>query len=142
MEKEMSGVLNWLVDGFAKLHKASLQLTLTAEQQTRANLLLLGSESPQASVRSCLVKKKDGVMGAVDLYEKYQIWCREHHLLPFASKQFHQIVKPELEIGLGLKYRHDLASEQGKARRGWKGLALVERTVAENLENGSNKSAA
>jgi hypothetical protein len=36
-----------------------------------------------------------------------------------------------------LKYRHDLASGTGKAMRGWKGLALVEGTVAENLKNES-----
>jgi hypothetical protein len=29
---------------------------------------------------------------------------------------------------------------RGRARRGWKGLALVEETVAENLENESRKS--
>ena len=33
---------------------------------------------------------------------------------------------------MGLKYRHDLASENGKAKRGWKGLALVGRAIVEN----------
>jgi len=37
---------------------------------------------------------------------------------------------------MGLKYRHDLESERGKAMRGWKGLALVE---VERAENGSCK---
>ena len=31
------------------------------------------------------------------------------------------------EIGLGLKHRHDVEGENGKANRGWKGLALVGR---------------
>lgn len=70
LQSEMSGVLNWLLEGFAKLHKSGLQLTMTSEQQTRANVLLLASESPQAFVRSCLIKKKDGVMGVADLYEQ------------------------------------------------------------------------
>jgi hypothetical protein len=35
-----------------------------------------------------------------------------------------------------------LASENGKAKRGWKGLALVERAGCGNLKNESMKSAA
>ena len=35
--------------------------------------------------------------------------------------------KEEIEIGLGLKCRHDLEGANGKARRGWKGLGLVGR---------------
>ncbi len=35
--------------------------------------------------------------------------------------------KEEIEIGLGMKLRHDLEGGNGKARRGWKGLGLVGR---------------
>ena len=35
--------------------------------------------------------------------------------------------KEEMEIGMRLKYRHHLATENGKARRGWNGLGLVGR---------------
>lgn len=48
----------------------------------------------------------------------------------------------EIEIGLGLEYRHDLASENGKAKRGWKGLGLVSRDHEENPGNESLNSAA
>jgi len=126
LQTEMSGILNWLLDGFAKLHKAGLQLTLTTEQQTKANVVLIASESASAFVRSCIVKKKDEVMGVAELYEKYQNWCRIHQLQPFTSKQFSQIAKTEIETGLGLKLRHDLVGENGKAVRGWMGLALIE----------------
>ena len=79
-------------------------------------------------------------MGVVEMYENYQVWCRQHHFKPFASKQFHKIVKAEVEINLGLKYRHDLEGLNGKAMRGWKGLALVESGNVEKAENGQNKS--
>jgi hypothetical protein len=65
-------------------------------------------------------------MGVAELYEKYQNWCRIHQLQPFTSKQFSQIAKTEIETGLGLKLRHDLVGENGKAVRGWMGLALIE----------------
>jgi hypothetical protein len=50
--------------------------------------------------------------------------------------------KEEIEIGLGLKLRHDLGGGNGKARRGWKGLTLAERANRGNLQNESMKSAA
>ena len=88
------------------------------------------------------MKKKDSELGVVDLYEHYQEWCRENNIRPFASRPFTSEAKREIEIGMGLKYRHDLASGNGGAKRGWKGLALVDRNVAENLENTSCESAA
>jgi phage/plasmid-associated DNA primase len=140
LKTESSGILNWLLAGRAKLVKDKLQLTLTREQKARTATLLMGSESPSAFVRSALVKKKDGVTGAVDLYEKYQMWCRTNQLQPFAYKKFQKTVKADVEINFGLKYRHDLVGENGKAMRGWKGLALVEGTVQKSFAKESSKS--
>jgi hypothetical protein len=81
-----------------------------------------------------LVKRKDAELGVVDLYWLYQEWCRENHLRSFPSKPFSRIAKEEIELTWGLKLRHDLPGEKGKPRRGWKGLALVERAVVENVE--------
>jgi len=139
-EKEGSGILNWLLEGRKKLVKDSLQLIQTKEQQARTSMLLLGSESPKAYVQNCLMKKQGANLGAVEMYENYQSWCRVHNLVPFASKQFHKIVKSEVEIRFGLRYRHDLVAENGKAMRGWKNLALVESGEIENAKNASVES--
>ena len=136
LKNEASGILNWLLEGRAKLAKDKLQLTQTPEQKARAAVLLMASESPAAFVRSCLVKQKDSELGVVDLYEAYQIWCQKHQLAPFSSKQFSRSAKAEIEISLGLKCRHDLAQNDGVVR-GWKGLAMRE---AENVEIASNRS--
>jgi hypothetical protein len=45
--------------------------------------------------------------------------------------------KEEIEIGLGLKCRHDLEGANGKAKRGWKGLGLVGRIDVAESKNGS-----
>jgi phage/plasmid-associated DNA primase len=142
LKNEASGILNWLLEGRAKLAKEKLQLVQTPEQKERAATLLLASDSPSAFVRSCLVKKRDAELGVFDLYAHYQNWCRLNHVRPFASRPFTATAKEEIEIGLGLKLRHDLASGNGKAKRGWKGLALVERADLGNLKNESCKSAA
>jgi hypothetical protein len=69
-----------------------------------------------------------------DLYEGYQNWCRKLSLRPFTSKAFMKIAKEEVEVGFGMRPRHDLTGENGKARRGWAGLAM--KTI-ENVENQS-----
>jgi hypothetical protein len=43
---------------------------------------------------------------------------------------------------MGMKLRHDLEGGNGKAKRGWKGLGLVERTDCGNPKNESIKSGA
>jgi hypothetical protein len=73
-----------------------------------------------------------------DLYEEYQVWCRKLSCRPFTSKAFMKIAKEEVEVGFGMRPRHDLTGGNGKARRGWSGLAL--KTI-ENVENQSVLSA-
>ena len=102
---------------------------------------MLASDSPAAFVRSCLVKKRDGELGVVDLYAHYQEWTKLNHVRPFASRAFTSTAKEEIEIAMGMKLRHDLEGGNGKAKRGWKGLAILERTdtgtAPGKLENGS-----
>ena len=126
----------------ARLAKDRLQLTQTPEQKERAATLLLASDSPAAFVRSCLVKKRDGELGVVDLYGHYQKWAKLNHVRPFSSRPFTSTAKEEIEIGLGMKLRHDLEGGNGKARRGWKGLALVEMADCGKLKSESMESAA
>jgi putative DNA primase/helicase len=108
LKNESSGILNWLLEGRAKLTKDKLQLTQTPEQKARTINLLLTSDSPSAFVRSCLVKKRDAELGVVDLYGHYQEWCRLNHVRPFASRAFIFQAKEEIEIGMGRKLSHDL----------------------------------
>ncbi len=86
------------------------------------------------------MKKRDAELGVVDLYEHYQEWCRKNHVRPFASRPFTSTAKEEIEIGLGMKLRHDLEGGNGMAKRGWKGLALGGRIDAGTGENGSLES--
>ena len=125
LAKEKSGILNWMLEGRAKLAKDSHQLKLTPQQTERANVLLLSSDSPSAFVRTRLMKAKDRELGAVEMYEQYQKWCQKHQLPPFPGKDFTSIAKQEIETGLGLRYRHDLGGAGGCVR-GWKGVAVVE----------------
>lgn len=50
------------------------------------------------------------------------------------------MVKAEIETRFGLKYRHDLSSENGGCMRGWKGLALIEVDDVADVQNQSVQS--
>jgi hypothetical protein len=70
------------------------------------------------------------------------VWCRVVHAQEnirarsngLAKSHFTltSTAKEEIEITWGPKLRHDLPGNNGKARRGWKGLARVERAVVED----------
>jgi len=85
----------------------------------------MASQSPSAFVQSRLEERKDSEITAVDLYAHYQEWCQENNVRPFASQAFTQMAKEEIELKLGLRYRHDLGGEEG-SNRGWKGVAFGE----------------
>lgn len=99
LKTESSVILDWLLEGRAKLVKDKLQWTQTPEQKGRTTNLLLGSDSPAAFVRSRLVKKKDADLGVVDLCEHYQQWCRLNHVRPFGSRPFTATAKEEIVMG-------------------------------------------
>ena len=87
------------------------------------------------------MKKKEAVIAAVDLYTAYARWCRDNHLRPVASQAFSRIAQDQIELGHGVKYRHDLLSEDRKARREWKGLKLLDRDDGGQMALLSRKSA-
>jgi P4 family phage/plasmid primase-like protien len=121
---EASGILNWLLEGRRKLLQSKLQLTTTKAQRERAANVLLASESPKAFVRSCIQKQKDSVILMADIYEEYQKWCRNTGVRAFTSREFINVAKEEIETTFGLKPRHDLQADGGKAKRGWTGVTL------------------
>ena len=78
--------------------------------------------------------------GGVDLYTAYVRWCRNNHVKPFPPQAFSRIAEEEIELEHGLRYRHDPVFEDGKAHRGWKGVAKIERPDAEDIAVSSRKS--
>jgi P4 family phage/plasmid primase-like protien len=124
MKEEASGVLNWLLQGWAKLWRDKMQLLQNQEQKQRSAKLLLSSESPKAFVRTCIKQRKGSIIWMGDIYGEYQKWCRKQSLQPFTSRDFMNCFKGEIEMGFGLRPRQDLIADSGTARRGWPGLVV------------------
>jgi putative DNA primase/helicase len=136
---EGPAILNWLIEGRRKLFKARFQISKTTEQQQRTAALVMASQSPKAFVLECLRREEGAEMSGSDLFAHYHHWCMENQVTPFAGQYFNQMAKDEIEITLGLRYRHDLKTREGTATRGWKNLKLI-KTGATNDENSSEVS--
>ena len=57
------------------------------------------------------------------------------------SQGFSRIAQEAIALEHGLRYRHDLVSQDRKARRGWKGLTLLDRDDGGQIDVLSKKSA-
>ncbi len=136
---EGPGILNWLLEGRKKIFKDKLQLKMTPEQKARAANLLMASQSPAAFVGACLQRREQSEITAMDLYSDYQEWCQENRIRALASQAFTQVAKEEIELRLGLRYRHDLGAE--RTLRGWKGVGLVQTANLEKAETTPAESA-
>ena len=137
LQTEAPGILNWLLQGRARLVKDKFQQTQTQEQKERAATLLMESESPLVFVRCCIQRQKGGVIWGAELYEQYQKWCRQLALRPVRAKEFMQMAKAEIETTFGLRPRHDLVRDNRKAGRGWSGLVVVIEMAGETSEKQS-----
>jgi phage/plasmid-associated DNA primase len=131
MKEETSGIVNWLLEGLAKLWKDKLQLILNQEQKQRAANLLVLSESSKAFITAQVQKVKGNILWPDELYEHYQAWCRNQSLRPLTSYDFMKVARDEIEIGFGRRVRRNLPDENGSMQRGWMDLAVVMDTAAD-----------
>ena len=66
--------------------------------------------------------------------------AKKNHVRPFASRPFTAAAKEEIEIGMGRKLSHDLKGGNGKAKRGWKGVGILEVLgLRQELRQGNSK---
>ena len=77
LSAEASGVLNWMLEGLAKLKADDWVLRLTAKQTKTVDDLLLQSDSSNVFVRECLESDEGGgTITSLDLFEAYSRYCR------------------------------------------------------------------
>ncbi len=142
IKTEASGVLNWLLEGRAKLRADRLHLNLTDEQDKRIANLLMGSDSAVGFLRESLIKREGSLLSVTDLYAHYEQWCAGNRIRPVPSREFSSEARQHIALSTGLRFRHDLGEEQGQmARRGWIGLAVCDNPQPENVVVASAESA-
>lgn len=125
LEQESAGILNWALEGLAKLRADGWQLHLTSTQQEAVDNLLLESDGHTIFIREELVKDEDAQITSDQLFAAYADYCFERGWLTISRHRFGQQVGDLVTRQYGKALRKDIPDpETGKAQRGWRGLAL------------------
>jgi P4 family phage/plasmid primase-like protien len=141
LERESSGVLNWMLDGLDKLRAAAWQLVLTANQQNAVNHLLLESDGHAIFARECLKPDSARMLTLPDAYAIYVEFCTQRGWMALSRNKFTTAISDEVVRQFGITTRNDVPDAKGKAQRGWKRLACREQFTQLTNETVSELSA-
>jgi P4 family phage/plasmid primase-like protien len=124
--EEGSGILNWLIEGAAAYRDDMDKLghiRLTEKQQQRVATLLHDSDSVLSFVEQCVIKQEKSDVSSEELLLRYHAHCKEQRWTPVSMHPFQIRIHDVLCQRFIVCRTHDITRE-GKAVRGYKGLAL------------------
>jgi hypothetical protein len=127
LEREGSGVLNWMLAGLDKLRADSWHLHLTANQQTAVDNLLLESDGHAVFARECLKRDATQAVTVQDCFAAYVEFCNQRGWTALTRNKFTPAISDDVVRQFGITPRHDIPDVNGKPQRGWKALALTEK---------------
>ena len=125
LQREASGVLNWMLKGLKKLRADGWQLHLTTNQQAAVDNLLLESDGITLFVNEALEPSKDSPLTVPDCFSAYVDFCNNRDWKTLTRRQFGNSIGDAVTRQYGLTVRHDVKTAgDGTAQRGWVGLCV------------------
>lgn len=125
LQGEASGILNWMLEGRAKLVADGCQIKLTDAQQRRVDdLFKRPVPAHERFVRERVVRSPDKNLTVSDAYAGYMELCERLGVEPVGRRDFKGLVADVIQKDFGLGVRNDIRDGAGKYQRGWKGLCL------------------
>jgi putative DNA primase/helicase len=128
LKREGPGIVNLLLEGLRRALievEATGDLELSAGQLERVDKLILRSDSVESFVDRTVRERVAGRILAEDVLDRYAMFCRVRDWRPVPEKVFLEKLGRLLFERFGRPKAHDLEGQDGKARRGWRGLELV-----------------
>jgi phage/plasmid-associated DNA primase len=126
VDEEASGILNWLIDG-AMAYRAEMDkrgtLAQSEKQQQRVATLLHDSDSVLSFVEQCVTPQEKSDVSSEELLLGYHTHCKKQRWTPVSGHQF-QVRLPDVLCEQHNVCRRNDITREGKAVRGYKGLAL------------------
>jgi P4 family phage/plasmid primase-like protien len=129
LEKEASGVLNWMIEGLDKIRAAGWQLNLTNGQQTIVDNLLLESDAHNLFARQALVHAAGKELTVQDCFAAYVEFCNARGWTTLTKNKFSRDIGDVVARVYGITVRHDIKDANGKDQRGWKDLQLRDKVA-------------
>lgn len=125
LEREGPGVLNWMLEGLAKLRADDWQLRLTSSQQMAVDNLLLESDAHSLFVREELEKADGSQITVQELFTAYAEFCNSRGWSALGRNKFGAVIGDIVIRQFGKTISHDISdATNSKAQRGWRGLEL------------------
>lgn len=116
-DETLSGILNWAVEGWGRLHERDGFTNVESHDETRQRWQSWG-ESVEQFIADCVENDPDADrISTGDAYTRYQAWCRDQTTDPVGRRRFTDTLKQE-NVGYG---RHRI---DGRAQRGYDALGL------------------
>lgn len=126
LEKEASGVLNWMLDGLDRLKRTGYVINLAPDQKQKIDDLLMESESHTAFVKDCIVRDDSSALIAGDCYDAYSKYCKKRGWPPSPAREASKEITHAILVQFQLSQRNDMPGKNGKDQRGWKGIKVKE----------------
>lgn len=126
LKAELSGILNWAIEGCLKWQKDGLGMPLAVQAATegyRSDMDILKN-----FLHECCIGKKDMVLASTTLYKVYQIWCERNGEHPIS----------QVKLGIKLKDRGMVSKAIHGGYKGWKGIVLSD--IGNEMLNGPGKN--
>jgi putative DNA primase/helicase len=129
--EEMSGILNWMIEGLHRLSQNNV-FTVSKSQKETITEFQKASDTTLAFLNEKTTRDKDAYIIKTDLYDKYKEYCEDQGLDADANSMFSAKLNAQTWIKNGKK-RID-----GKERHIWKGIRIEEKSVDETLDKTLN----
>lgn len=140
LQKESSGVLNWMLAGLDKICADDWQLRLTANQQAAVDNLLLESDGHAVFARECLRRDASQSLTVPDCFAAYVEFCNQRGWTALAKNRFGALIGDVVVRQFGVTQCHNIPDAGGKPQRGWRGITLGEKTAQPTDKTASHSS--
>ena len=120
IDEEGSGILNWALEGAVKLLKNGGKIPRTAEHTRRVEELLQESDSVNAFVEQCLVKKAGSAVTSEELYWAYEKFCRQQDWIPKSEYK----AKSGFRSAILAKFKVSRSNIHNGTRKGYEGIGI------------------
>ena len=126
--REKEGILLWALEGLHRLIRNDYQFTLSDRAKANMENAVADGNNLVDFMKSqgYFRFKADAGASSKDLYETYELWCKDNALHPLAQKTMTSFLKQN-ERTYNLEYTNKITISGGRQARGFLGIELLQR---------------
>ena len=126
--REKEGILLWALEGLHRLIRNDYQFTLSDRAKANMENAVADGNNLVDFMKSqgYFRFKADTGASSRDLYETYELWCKDNALHPLAQKTMTSFLKQN-ERTYNLEYTNKITISGGRQARGFLGIELLQR---------------